>query len=179
MLYKHADLTIFYFVIITKVFISDTYLSYMPPLNDNILRTVADELLELVKKNKKISVEDAAKKLKITFDVMQSLVDFLVEEKVFGIEYKFTTPYIYIYKDEVKESTGMGRNLPKELLTKEQFYKIAKEKNVINDKIEGMWRDYLHQNLAQIREEFSRKAKDRQIPEGMIKELWSKYLAYL
>src|SRR3989338_6336391 len=73
---------------------------------DFVLRTVADELLELVGKHKKISVEDASKKLKMPAASVQALVDFLVEEKVFGIEYKFTTPYIYLYKEGVKQAKG-------------------------------------------------------------------------
>ena len=67
--------------------------------NDSIIRTVADELFELVKKRSKLSVEEASKQLKIPIATIQALVDFLGEEKVFGIEYKFTTPYIYLYKE--------------------------------------------------------------------------------
>ena len=65
-------------------------------MTDNVLKTGVDELYELVMSRKKISVEEIAKILKIPDDTVQALVDFLVEEKIFGIEYKFTTPYVYI-----------------------------------------------------------------------------------
>ncbi len=148
-------------------------------INDNMLRTIADELFELVKESKRISVEDASKKLKVPFAAIESLVNFLVEEKIFGIEYKFTTPYIYLYKEGIRESAKELRGIVKQLLNKEQFYKMAKEKNISYEHIEGLWRNYLQQNLSHLREEFSRKAKDRQVPDIMVQELWRKYLSYL
>ena len=151
----------------------------MPPPNDAILRTVADELLELVKKSEKISVEDAAKKLKMPIPTVQALVDFLVEEKIFGIEYKFTTPYVYLYKEGVKAGKGKGKSFTDELVTKEQFYEKAKKRSIPYEHIEGLWRKYLQQNLSYIREEFLRKSREKKIPEDKIEELWDKYLLYL
>ena len=150
----------------------------MPSPDDNVLRTVADELAELVKKSKKISVEEAAKKLKVPVSSVQALVDFLVEEKVFGIEYKFTTPYVYMYK-EFKQAQGREKSFTDDLVTKEMFYEKAKSKKMPYEYIEGLWRKYLQQNLVNIRQEFLKKAKEKKIPEEKIEELWSKYLAYL
>ena len=147
--------------------------------NAEVLRTTADELLELVKKSRKISVEEAAKRLNMPAASVQALVDFLVEEKVFGIEYKFTTPYIYLYKESIKGPKGKDKGFAKGLVTKEQFYQKAKEKKVPYEHIGGMWRKYLQQNLAHLREEFLRKAVEKKIPEKKIEELWKKYLSYL
>ena len=149
----------------------------MPP-EGNVLRTVADELFELVKSSKKISVEEAAKRLKVPVATVQSLVDFLVEERVFGIEYKFTNPYIYLYKEGAKHKTKYG-GFTKELITKEQFYEKAKERKISYEQIEGLWRKYLQQNLVYLRQEFLRKSKEKNIPEEKIEELWKKYLVYL
>ena len=151
----------------------------MPPPNDNVLRTVADELLELVKKDKKISVEDAANKLKMPAASVQALVDFLVEERVFGIEYKFTTPYVYLYKDSIGQIKIREKGFMGDLITKEQFYKKAKEKKIPYEYIEGIWRKYLQENLVSIREEFFGKAREKKVPEGSIQELWNKYISYL
>ena len=151
----------------------------MPKANDIVLRTVADELLELVKKSGKISVEEAAKKLKMPGSSIQALADFLVEERVFGIEYKFTTPYIYLYNEGVKEAKRKERSFAKGLVTKGQFYEKAKEKKVPYEHIEGLWRKYLQQNLTHIREEFLRKTREKKVPEDKIEELWKKYLSYL
>src|SRR3989338_2236237 len=114
---------------ITKVFIPNAKFKHMPPLDDNMLRTVADDLLELVKKSNKISVEEAAKKLKMPLAAVQALVDFLVEERIFGIEYKFTTPYVYLYKEGIDKAKGKDKGVANWLVTKEHFYEKAKEKN--------------------------------------------------
>ena len=151
----------------------------MPPPNDSTLKTIADELVELVKTSKKISVEEAAKKLKMPLGTAQSLVDFLVEERIFGIEYKFTTPYVYLYKDEISKAKIKDKSITQGLITKEQFYQKAKEKKVPYEFIEGLWRKYLQQNLINIREEFFRKAEEKNLPEEKIEELWDKYLKYL
>ena len=149
-------------------------------LPDTTVRTIADELLELVKESKRISVEDAAKKLKAPTASVQSLVDFLVEEKIFGIEYKFTTPYIYLYKDLIIQGArGKEKSFTQGLITKEQFYEKAKEKHVPYQYIEDLWRKYLQRNLVQIREEFLKKAREKKLSEERIEEFWEKYLAYL
>ena len=146
---------------------------------DIIIRTVADELFELVKKTRRISVEEASKQLKIPIATVQALVDFLVEEKVFGVEYKFTTPYIYLYKDDVKGAKRKEKKPAKGLVTKEYFYEKAKQKEVPYENIEGMWRKYLQQNISQIREEFLIKSKEKKISEKNVENLWKKYLSYL
>ena len=147
--------------------------------NDSIIRTIADDLFELVKKRSKISVEEASKQLKIPIATIQALVDFLVEEKVFGIEYKFTTPYVYLYKEGVRQSKGKEKSFAKEFVTKEQFYEKAKEKDMPYEYIEGLWRKYLQRNMVNIREEFLRKTTEKKVPEERIEELWKKYLSYL
>ena len=146
---------------------------------DDVLKTVADELLDLVKKSKVISIDEAAKKLKLPIASVQSLVDFLVEERIFGIEYKFTTPYIYLYREGVKGASGKEASFVKGLITKEHFYAKAIEKKIPHENIEGMWRKYLQQNLAVIRQEFLKKAREKNVPEEKIEELWKKYLSYL
>ncbi|HLC49826.1 MAG TPA: hypothetical protein VJI97_00175 [Candidatus Nanoarchaeia archaeon] len=142
------------------------------------LKTIADELLEFVKKSGKVSVEDIAKKLKSPLSTVQSLVDFLVEEKIFGIEYKFTTPFVYLYREgaenSIKEKSGTS-----ELLTKDIFYQRAKEKKLPYDQIEGLWRKYLQQNMGTIKEAFLKKSAERKISKEKTEEMWQKYLSYL
>lgn len=147
--------------------------------NDSVIRTVADELFEVVKRAKRISVDDAAKELKVPVATIQTLVDFLVEEKIFGIEYKFTTPYVYLYKDGLQEAKSKDRSFAKGLVTKEEFYEKAKQKKVPHEVIEGYWRKYLQQNLTSLRTEFLRKAKEKSVSEEKTEELWKSYLSYL
>ncbi len=151
----------------------------MPSSSEEVLRTVADELLELVKKSGRISIDEAAKKLKISIDTVQALADFLIEERIFGIEYKFTTPYLYLYKEGITEAKAKEKGITEKLVTKEQFYKKAKEKNILHENIGVLWRKYMQQNMEHIREEFLRKCKEKKIPHDKVDELWKKYLSYL
>jgi len=147
--------------------------------NQAVLRTVVDELLDLVKARKKISVEDAAKELKMSMSSAQSIVDFLVEEKVFGIEYKFTTPYIYLYSEAPVMARAKEKGFTEDMITKDIFYRKARDKNVPQEFIEGMWRKFLKSHLIQIRGEFIKMSKEKKISEEKIEELWARYLSYL
>ena len=106
-------------------------------MDNIILRTSADDLYELVKSRKKISVEEAAKILKIPDKVVQALVDFLVEEEIFGIEYKFTTPYVYISQEKEKK-ISLESKPKKELLKKEEFFQKAGTWNISSEKINDL-----------------------------------------
>ena len=60
----------------------------------SIIETGVDRLVELVKLNNRISVIDAAKKLGVSREIIEEWADFLEEEGIISIEYKFTTPYL-------------------------------------------------------------------------------------
>jgi|TARA_B100002003_G_C13730570_1_gene365145 predicted ArsR family transcriptional regulator len=153
----------------------------MPLDNEGILKTSADDLYELVKNRKKISIEEAAKALKLPLLTVQALIDFLVEEKIFGLEYKFTTPYIYLSKESEKKLQKVPEksSFVEKLTSKEDFYGRAKQKGIFHERIESLWKKYLNQNLGSLKEEFYRKAKLRNIPDKKIHDLWEKYMSYL
>lgn len=54
------------------------------------IETGVDKLVELINREKKVSVEDTAKKLGIGVVVIREWADFLEEEKIISIEYKFS-----------------------------------------------------------------------------------------
>ena len=140
----------------------------------SIVKTDADHLLELVKKRKKLSVEETAKILKMPAKNVQALVDFFVEEKVLGIEYKFTTPYIYLYKTEIKEdikTLNFVENLP----SKEEFYNKAKDDNIPYKYREELWNKYIKNHLNNTKGEFYKKARLKGISFDHIDILWKKY----
>ena len=151
-------------------------------MDNNVLTTSADELYNLVMSRKKISVEDASKILKLPMNIVQSLVDFLVEEKIFGIEYKFTTPYVYISQAKGKKvhprisPTPMQEEKP---ITKEEFYQKAGNWNIPAGKIDQLWKKYVNENINYIKEVFYKKAESRDIKNEKIGMLWQKYLSRL
>ena len=144
-------------------------------MDNVILRTSADDLYDLVRSRKKISVEEAAKILKIPDKIVQALVDFLVEEEIFGIEYKFTTPYVYISQEKEKKISLEGKP-KKELLKKEEFFQKAGTWNISSEKINDLWKRYIQENISYIKQEFYIKANAKNIPKEEIDVLWNKYL---
>ncbi|MAE42205.1 hypothetical protein CMO93_00410 [Candidatus Woesearchaeota archaeon] len=148
-------------------------------MNKNILKTSADDLYELVKSRKKISVEEASKFLKLPVKTVHALVEFLVEEKIFGIEYKFTTPYIYLSEKYSKEKISAERGFTKNMITKEEFFEKAKNRNISFQKINELWKKYITKNIQFIKEEFYTKSQSRGLSRSQIDRLWEKYIAYL
>jgi chromosome segregation ATPase len=69
------------------------------------IETGVDRLVELINKEKKISIDDAAKQLGISKVVIQEWADFLEEEKIISIEYSFSKTLLVVRtlsKDEIK-----------------------------------------------------------------------------
>jgi len=72
----------------------------------SIIETGVDKLVELVRAKKKISIPDASKDLGVGQVVIEEWADFLEEEGLISIEYKFATPYLTekkITKQEVQK----------------------------------------------------------------------------
>lgn len=149
-------------------------------MDNNLLKTSVDDLYEIVKSREKISVEEAAKMIRMPMNVVQSLIDFLVEEKIFGIEYKFTTPYVYLNKKRAKKY-GLPTPPPieREIMTKDSFYGKSAKWNLPKEKIDELWRNYLRENIENIREVFYKKARLRNIADEKINKLWDKYKAQI
>ena len=57
------------------------------------LSTAADSLLNLIKSDGEISFKDAAKKLNVSVETIESWAEFLQEGKMLAVKYKFMTPY--------------------------------------------------------------------------------------
>ena len=143
-------------------------------MKEEILRTSADDLYELVKSRKKISIEDAAKMLGMPLKSVNAVVDFLVEEKIFGIEYKFTTPYIYLNKEKQSERLA-ALSTGSKIKSKKEFFQKAQKWNISQQTVSQLWNKYVNENLDSIKAEFHRKAKLRNLPHQKIEELWVKY----
>ncbi len=106
-----------------------------------VVKTKVDDLLELLKKEGKVSISDASKKLKIPVETLQAWVDFMIEEGIIGMEYKFTTPYIYLNKvpkeNIVKEEEVSLADFKKEYLKK------AEKAGITGDEALTRWKKHL------------------------------------
>ena len=137
------------------------------------ITTGVDALLGFLKQRDKVSLADVAKELGVNMDVVQTWVDFLVEEKIVGIEYKFTKPYIYLNRNvdpgEVpkKESDDIDS-------IKDDFIEKAKGKNIPNTDLQFLWKNHVKQILEGKKDYFFQEASKRGLM-GAASELWEEY----
>jgi len=147
-------------------------------MGNEIVQTGVDELLALLSYTSKIPLTEAAKKLNVHIDVVQAWVDFLVEERIIGIEYKFTTPYIYLNKSiETKVHSDIGGGKAPDnadtLYFKKEFWDKARSNNIPSEKIEMLWKNHLLQELELKKKYFFFEAQQRKLTN--IEYLWKEY----
>lgn len=146
-------------------------------LTDETIRTGVDDLLDLLKRVNKIGLTDAAKQLGVSAPLLQSWVDFLVEEEIIGIEYKFTKPIIYLNKPhEIKKAKIEEEGLGLEAY-KEDFRRRASQKNIPQGKLSFLWRNHVGAALNRKRDFFYREAKRRNLAN--VDNLWNSYMQKL
>lgn len=141
---------------------------------DSTIRTGVDELLDLLRKIDKITLSDAAQKLGISSSLLQSWVDFLVEEEILGIEYKFTKPIIYLNRPAEEKKARIKEEAEIGLESYKQDFKLrATEKSIPVEKISFLWKDHAKEALSRRKEFFFREAKKRNLAN--IDNLWRVY----
>src|SRR4030042_6942873 len=62
--------------------------------SDLVITTDVDDLVDLIKTKKEISMSDAAKQLKVSLATIEAWAGFLEEEGLISVKYKLTTPYL-------------------------------------------------------------------------------------
>ncbi|MFH1212402.1 MAG: hypothetical protein V1659_05770 [Candidatus Woesearchaeota archaeon] len=150
---------------------------------DNIITTGVDELIEILKSRDKMPISDAARLLKTPLSVVQSWVDFLVEEKILGVEYKFTKPYIYLNRpDEEKTKETGEKNREKQKSQniqsfKDNFKEKAREKNIPESKVHYLWQNHIMREVELKKQFFFIEAKKRDFFDA--EELWTRYKQHL
>ena len=144
---------------------------------DDTIETGVDSLLALLREKDRISIDEAAKILKTPSKAVQSWVDFLVEERILGLEYKFTKPYIYLNKAKQKTTTTKQTNNAKDIIAfKKEFMERAENKSLPPEKMKGLWNEHLNKALAAKKQYFMIEAKKRELDPA---RTWQKYEEYL
>ena len=135
------------------------------------IKTGVDRLIDLLKKIERITVQEAAEQLKIEQKVLQRWVDFLVEERIISIEYKFTVPYIYYNKAKEKERNKRSETTLK--MIKENFFERAQKKKIPEEQILTLWNKKLSDSLILQQEYFLKYAQNKKIDK--INQEWIKF----
>jgi len=144
-------------------------------VTDETITTGVDDLLAFLKTINKVPLADAAQKMGVSLSLMQSWVDFLVEEEIIGIEYKFTKPIIYLNKMPQESETKIEEDSSMSLEAyKQDFKSHASEKNIPVDKVSFFWKNHVKDAANSKKEFFVREAKKRGLPN--IEGLWQVYM---
>ncbi len=141
-----------------------------------MLRTDVDDFLDLIRKKGKITLAEAAKELKVSSRTIQAWTDFLVEEKIVGIEYKFTTPYVFLNTEQEEKLEFKGYS---QFDTKDEFYEKAQQRGLNAGQTKLLWLKYINMNKNTMKAVFAQKAADRGISPEKVEILWQNYLRYL
>jgi hypothetical protein len=139
------------------------------------VQTGVDDLMQLVKDKGRISLSDAAKQLNMPDSTIQAWVDFLVEDHILGIEYKFTTPYIYVHSEE--RLTELQKEQEQEYTLqdyKKGFFSKAKAKQLPETKILDLWNEHLLYAIKQQKDSFLKECERRGVPEA--EDLYQRYV---
>lgn len=144
------------------------------------VETGVDALIALLESRGKLGIKEASDELKIDESFVQAWVDFLVEEKIIGIEYKFTKPYIFL------NSTGSSSSVKTKSpvsesglsLIRKSYFDHAKEKRIPEDKAKLLWAKHLQEALDKKRTFFFREAKKRNLanPETLFNQYSEKIM---
>ena len=135
------------------------------------VETGVDRMMSILEKKGKLSLAELSNQLKIAENTLQLWVDFLVEERVLGVEYKFTKPYVFLNKK--KEKSAVLEDVPTVEYFKKEFFDGAKKRQIPASKIPDLWKHHLNEAIEKQRELFFREAKKRGIHNTLT--LYNKY----
>jgi len=146
---------------------------------EGVVTTGVDELLDLLRHVDRIAIIEAAEKLHVPLDTLQSWVDFLVEEKIVGLEYKFTKPFIYLNREEIISSKdALKKALPKLKEVKREYEERARAKQIPAEQIPKLWEAHFRQELAYLEQFFAEQAQRRGVQDTHERRrLWEEYAA--
>lgn len=142
-------------------------------MGDEMVTTGVDDLLAYCKGKDRVSLPDVATVLNVPMETLQAWVDFLVEEKILGIEYKFTKPYIYLNKETLDKAKVIEHSALSYETVKENWEKHARDQQIPDTKLADLWRSHLTQALDRQKEYFMEQAKRRHATNA--ESLWNMY----
>ena len=158
------------------IYLSDEVMT----MGDDVVTTGLDDLLHYLHGKDRVPMQDVAGILNVPVETVQAWVDFLVEEKILGIEYKFTKPFIYLNK-EMKPERGKileGTTISIDQL-RQEYEERAKSKMIPHPKIRELWAARMREGLSLKKGYFIEQAKRRRAedPEALWREYQSDLLA--
>ena len=130
------------------------------------VETGVDDLIKYLQDKGKVGLKETSQAIKISEETLQLWVDFLVEERIIGLEYKFTKPFIFLNRPKNSNSNSNKDDLLTIEFFKDEFFKNAKSKKIPADKIEDLWHSHLSSSLIKLKSFFLLEAKKRNIKQS-------------
>ncbi|MCC7574312.1 hypothetical protein KO361_01870 [Candidatus Woesearchaeota archaeon] len=135
-------------------------------MGEETIQTEVDRLIDILKTKKKVELSKLAKELKVSEDIVQNWVDFLVEEKIVAMDYDLTKPTVSIIEDESK--TGKPNENEIQNYKKKFQNDATKQGNV-----EFLWKQHILENLESMKTFFYSEAETRDLEN--IDQLWEEF----
>ena len=144
----------------------------------SVIETGVDKLVKLVKERGRIASQDAAKELGVSMTVIQEWVDFLEEEGIISVEYKFTKPFLVERKLTRKEVEAKA----KEFTSKKDVFvrkaevslsfleKHAEDLKKVKNEFDRLKRE-LGMELDTVREDLKELERYQQLKEELQKQV--------
>lgn len=145
---------------------------------EGTIETDVDRLISIVKKKGEMSLNDLAKEMKVPVETVQAWVDFLVEEKILGVEYKFTVPHVFFNRGETTLTKKQHHEILQSINNfKEDFQKKARLNKIPPSKIDQLWKNHLLNEAELKRTFFFVEARKRGFRD--IESMWEEYKSHL
>ena len=146
--------------------------------SNQVIETGVDKLVELLKRKGKLSFQESAKELGVSTEVIAEWADFLNEEGILGIEYKFTTPFLVDRKVSKSEIEKKAREFTdkKDLFVRKAegtvnvLQKEAENMKKVQGEFDSLKKD-LGLDLDSVKKELIELEKMEQMKEGLSKKL--------
>jgi hypothetical protein len=135
-------------------------------MQEEALTTGVDDLVHLLQDKGKLALKDAAKTLHVPESTLQLWVDFLVEERVLGVEYKFTKAYIYVNK--IEDNMFHKEETIDLAFYKKKFVEKLQAKKIPAAQIESLWAQELKKHLDGLHTYFLQEVKKRKLEKPEI-----------
>ena len=137
-------------------------------IDNQVIETGVDSMLRILEVSGKIELKELANQLNAKYSLVEEWVKFLVEEHIVAIEYKFTTPYVYMLKEE-KDSISQ----PDTAYEKEVDYGYEERLTEVANKGRTTWEGQVQNVLTSKESFFYNEASRREL--NKVDELWTEY----
>jgi hypothetical protein len=143
-------------------------------MGEETIVTGVDRLLDYLKGKDRVAMQDVATALGVPSDTLQAWTDFLVEEKILGIEYKFTKPFIYLNVDEKPKKPQILEQTSVSLDDiKKEYMERGRAKKMPESALQDLWLSHVSEALKARKQYFFEQASKRNAANPQ--KLWEEY----